>query len=125
MPSGVGLQEILLIGVLVLLLFGPKGVSGIMRDVGRWTGRLKKYRDEFTQELMAISQPEPDHAALRQAERRRIRAQCLKAMQEMPKAQRDKETREIEAHIVAQPEYQAAQRIFCFAARPEEVDTLS
>jgi 5-formyltetrahydrofolate cyclo-ligase len=125
MPSGIGLQEVLLIGLLVLLLFGPKGVSGIMRDLGRWTGKMKKYRDDFTQELMAISQPKEDPAQLKRAERRRIRGQCKKAMEEMPPEQREKESREVEARLVSLPEYQAAKRIFCFASRPEEVDTLS
>ena len=79
MISGIGFQEIILVAVLILVFFGPKGVSGIMRDLGRFVGSLKKYRDEFTRELMAISEPVVDQEEIRRNERERIQITLLNA----------------------------------------------
>ena len=126
MPNaGFGLQELVLIGVLVLLLFGPKGVAGIMRDLGRMVAKLKKYRDEFTRELMAMSEPVVTPEEHRKAERKRIRDNTIRSMKEMDTEQRQKENKDIRAHLETLPEFKAARRIFCFAALPGEIDTLS
>jgi 5-formyltetrahydrofolate cyclo-ligase len=124
MPNGIGFQEILLIALLVLLLFGPKGVAGIMRDMGRWVGKMKKYRDEFTRELMAMSEPEFTPEEMKKNERARIRKLMRKVLAEMAPEQREKETGEILSRLEALPEYGAARRVFCFAAKGNEVDTL-
>lgn len=123
MPSGIGLQEILLIGVLVLLLFGPKGVSGIMRDLGRWVGKMKRYRDEFTRELMAMSEPVFTPEEIKQNERKRIRKQIKQSLRNLDSEQREKENREIRERLFAQPQYNTAKKVFCFVSLPEEVDT--
>ena len=60
MFSAIGLQEIIFTGVVVLILFGPRGASGIMRELGKFFGTLKKHRDEFSSELMSIT----DEAAI-------------------------------------------------------------
>ncbi|OGJ98842.1 MAG: hypothetical protein A2350_21620, partial [Candidatus Raymondbacteria bacterium RifOxyB12_full_50_8] len=83
MNSGIGFQEIVLVTVLVLILFGAKGVSGIMRDLGKLFGSLKKYRDEFTRELMAITEPPHDEKKIRTTERESIRRNCLRLAKEL------------------------------------------
>jgi len=125
MADGIGLQEIILIAILVLLLFGPKGVSGIMRDLGRWTGKMKRYRDEFTRELMAMSEPVFTPEEIKQNERKRIREQCKKAMVELQPEEREKENKDIRTKLETLPEFISANRIFCFISKQEEVDTLT
>lgn len=124
MFNGIGVQEILLIGVLVLLLFGPRGVSGVMRDLGRWTGKLKRYRDDFTRELAAIEEPELTPAEIRKKERERIRRERRKAMAELPADERKNQSEEIMKRVQALDEYRNARRIMCFLSLSNEVDTL-
>jgi 5-formyltetrahydrofolate cyclo-ligase len=123
MISGIGFQEIIFIAVLILIFFGPKGVSGIMRDLGRFVGSLKKYRDEFTRELMAISEPELDEAALQKNERKRIRKVCKTAMEELEDEEREKENKAILSKITDLKAFQKAQRIFIYLSLPSEADT--
>ncbi len=55
LQTGFGFMEIMVIAAALLMLFGPKGMSGLIKDLARVVARLKRYRDEFTKELMSIS----------------------------------------------------------------------
>ncbi|MGE3250366.1 MAG: Sec-independent protein translocase protein TatB [Hyphomonadaceae bacterium] len=46
LPS-LGFQEILLLGVLALVVIGPKDLPLLMRKLGRWTARLRGMAQEF------------------------------------------------------------------------------
>jgi sec-independent protein translocase protein TatB len=46
LPS-LGFQEILLIGILALVVIGPKDLPLMLRKVGRWTARLRGMAQEF------------------------------------------------------------------------------
>lgn len=46
LPS-LGFQEILLIGVLALVVIGPKDLPLMLRKLGRWTARLRGMAQEF------------------------------------------------------------------------------
>lgn len=118
-----GFEEILLVGLLVLILFGPKGVGGIMREAGRMVGKLKKYRDEFSRELMAMSEPVRTEAEIRDTERKRIRKSCRHSLNELSPEAREKENREIRERLYALPEYGSAKRLFCYVSLPVEADT--
>ncbi|MFH0921537.1 MAG: 5-formyltetrahydrofolate cyclo-ligase [Fibrobacterota bacterium] len=121
--DSIGFQEILLIGVLVLILFGPKGMGGIMREMGRAVGKMKKYRDEFSREIMAMSEPVLTEEQIRGNERKRIRKTCRSAMDDMPAEQRTRESGEIHERLFALPEYQNARRLFCYVSLDTEADT--
>ncbi len=51
----VGFWELLVIAVVALLVAGPERLPGLVRDVGRWTARLRRYvmraKYEFEQQL--------------------------------------------------------------------------
>jgi Tat protein translocase TatB subunit len=49
---GVGLQEMLLVGLLLLVLFGPKRLPEMARDVGSFASKAKHVVDEFQAELV-------------------------------------------------------------------------
>lgn len=123
MPSGSGFEEIILIAILVLILFGPKGVAGIMRDLGKLTAKLKKYRDEFTRELMALNEPVRSEAEIRADERKRIRKTMMHAVATMPEAQRDAESLLILNQVLALDEFKNARKIFITLSLPSEVKT--
>ncbi len=48
-------QEVLLIGALVLLLFGAKKLPEFARGLGKSMGEFKKARNEFEQEIHRAS----------------------------------------------------------------------
>jgi sec-independent protein translocase protein TatB len=47
MLPGLGVTEILALGVLALLVVGPKDLPLMMRKIGRWTARLRAMAQEF------------------------------------------------------------------------------
>jgi sec-independent protein translocase protein TatB len=50
---GVGPQEIVIIGLLVLIIFGPGRLPQMARDFGRFVGEARRSIDEFKEELTA------------------------------------------------------------------------
>lgn len=53
---GVGFQEMLLVGLLLLVLFGPKRLAEMARDLGRFVNEARRSVDEFKEELMSEEQ---------------------------------------------------------------------
>ncbi|HEY3341721.1 MAG TPA: twin-arginine translocase TatA/TatE family subunit [Anaerolineae bacterium] len=54
---GIGPMELLLVAVLVLLVFGPERLPGLMRDLGRSMRSLRKYYVAFSTELQREMEP--------------------------------------------------------------------
>lgn len=50
---GVGFQEMLLVGLLLLVLFGPSKLPQMARDFGRFVNEARRSVDEFKEELMS------------------------------------------------------------------------
>ncbi len=55
---GVGFQEMLLVGLLLLVLFGPKRLPQMARDLGSFASKAQHTVDEFKAEL--VSEVEDD-----------------------------------------------------------------
>ncbi|MBL8029164.1 MAG: 5-formyltetrahydrofolate cyclo-ligase [Fibrobacteres bacterium] len=123
MINGVGFQEILLIGLLIFILFGSKGMGGVMRDLGRWSGKLKKYRDEFTGEIMKASEVQRTPEEIRRDERALIRKHTRSALKELSLENRERENKAITDAILKMDEYRNASSIFVFLSLEEEFDT--
>lgn len=49
---GVGPQELLIIGLLALLVFGPMRAAGMARDLGRFASGANRTFEEFKSELV-------------------------------------------------------------------------
>ena len=43
----IGMSEMLLLGMLALVVLGPRDLSLMMRRAGRWTGKLRAMAWEF------------------------------------------------------------------------------
>ncbi len=65
---GVGGTEIVLIGLLFLLIFGPSKLPQMARDIGKFVGEARRSIDEFKQELTV--EPDPDEKPARRRESR-------------------------------------------------------
>ena len=50
---GIGFQEMLLVGLLFLVLFGPKRLPQMARDLGTFTSKAQHVVDEFKAELVS------------------------------------------------------------------------
>jgi sec-independent protein translocase protein TatB len=44
---GIGPQELVIIGLLFLVIFGPKKLPGMAKDFGRFVNEARNYIDEF------------------------------------------------------------------------------
>ena len=57
---GIGGQEIVIIGLLVLLIFGPNALPRMARDLGRFVSEARRSIDEFKEELTAGTDEDED-----------------------------------------------------------------
>ena len=57
---GIGGQEIVIIGLLVLVIFGPNALPRMARDLGRFVSEARRSIDEFKEELTASEDDEDD-----------------------------------------------------------------
>jgi sec-independent protein translocase protein TatB len=49
---GIGGQELIIIGLLFLVIFGPSKLPQMARDLGRFVNEARRSVDEFKSELM-------------------------------------------------------------------------
>jgi Tat protein translocase TatB subunit len=57
---GIGAQEIVIIGLLFLLIFGPSKLPQIARDLGHFVNEARRSIDEFKEELTAEADDDDD-----------------------------------------------------------------
>ena len=62
---GIGGQEIVVIGLLVLVIFGPNALPRMARDLGRFVSEARRSIDEFKEELTAGADEEEDEESNR------------------------------------------------------------
>ena len=48
---GIGAQEMVIIGLLLLVIFGPGKLPGMARDVGRFVNEARRSVEEFKEDL--------------------------------------------------------------------------
>jgi sec-independent protein translocase protein TatB len=66
---GIGPQELLILGLLVLLVFGPTKASSVARDFGRFVSGARSTVEEVKSELLVSEEVnEARHAARRTVE---------------------------------------------------------
>lgn len=49
---GVSFTELIVIGVVILIVFGPERLPEVARNLGRMLGQLKRSSDEFKKEII-------------------------------------------------------------------------
>ena len=59
---GIGGQEIIIIGLLVLVIFGPNALPRMARDLGRFVSEARRSIDEFKEELTAEDDEEDEES---------------------------------------------------------------
>ena len=56
---GIGGEELVIIGLICLIIFGPSKLSSMARDAGRFAKEARRSADEFKSELMIEEVKEP------------------------------------------------------------------
>ena len=67
---GIGGQEIVIISLLFLVIFGPNALPRMARDLGRFVNEARRSIDEFKEELTAVEDDEDDGDENRRTKRR-------------------------------------------------------
>jgi Tat protein translocase TatB subunit len=67
---GIGGQEIVIIGLLFLVIFGPNALPRMARDLGRFVSEARRSIDEFKEELTAVDDDEDDGEENRRTRKR-------------------------------------------------------
>lgn len=60
MGFGIGFQEVVLIGILFLILFGPSKLPQMARDLGKFVNEARRSVEEFKSELVAGNDEDDD-----------------------------------------------------------------
>jgi TatA/E family protein of Tat protein translocase len=50
---GIGMQEMLIVGLLFLVIFGPNKLPGMSRDLGRFVKEARRLVEEFKDDLVS------------------------------------------------------------------------
>jgi sec-independent protein translocase protein TatB len=62
MGFGIGFQEVLVIAVLFLILFGPSKLPQMARDLGKFVNEARRSMEEFKSEIVAADDDEEKSA---------------------------------------------------------------
>jgi sec-independent protein translocase protein TatB len=50
---GIGMQEMVIVGLLFLVIFGPSKLPSMARDVGRFVNEVRRSVEEFKEDLVS------------------------------------------------------------------------
>ncbi len=50
---GIGMQEMVIVGLLFLVIFGPSKVPSMARDIGRFVNEARRSIEEFKEDLVS------------------------------------------------------------------------
>lgn len=71
---GVGPQELIIIGLICLIVFGPSKLTSMARDLGRFASEARRSVDEFKDEIMSeeVNEAREDLREARRSARRTV-----------------------------------------------------
>ena len=61
MGFGIGFQEVLVIAVLFLILFGPSKLPQMARDLGKFVNEARRSMEEFKSEIVAADENDEEN----------------------------------------------------------------
>ena len=62
---GIGGEELIVIGLLALVIFGPSKLPQMARDLGRFVNEARRSVDEFKDELVSANEEDEEKQAKR------------------------------------------------------------
>ncbi|MFP4521034.1 MAG: 5-formyltetrahydrofolate cyclo-ligase [Fibrobacterota bacterium] len=127
MLNGIGFSETALTVLFVLIFFGSESLPKILKDLGRFYSRLRKYYLEIRNTIMSEydkkeNKPakENAHSTLKNA-KQRIRMEILKKRNSIRPDRILQYSREISSSILALSEYSKAEVVYIYLSKDSEV----
>lgn len=66
---GIGAQEMVIVGLLFLVIFGPSKLPRMARDLGRFVNEARLQLDEFKGEIVSADEEDEEDSRLRKKAR--------------------------------------------------------
>lgn len=101
MNTGFGFTEILVVVTLVLVFFGSKEMPGFMREIAKFTAKVRRYSDRIKRELDNVArttEPNPEPFAEQISRKKELRTRCGSASNNLSSDERE----EMSARIASQ-----------------------
>ena len=126
MNMGLGFSEIALIAALVLLLFGPKELPYIFRNMARLFAKLKLYSDKIKRELdeaIKLEEPQVPYENETQKKKNALRAQYRSILENQTAAERQERSDAVWRECIATQQYRDAKTVMIYISVGTEVET--
>lgn len=106
----VGWSELLLIGIVALIVIGPKELPGALRTLGQWMGKLRRMASEFQGQFQEAMREAEMADLKKQVDDMTSQAQSYANFDPVGEVRRELEStqQEIESGIVSEPSPGAA-----------------
>ncbi|MBN1577126.1 MAG: 5-formyltetrahydrofolate cyclo-ligase [Chitinispirillaceae bacterium] len=127
MNTGFGFFEMLLIVTLVVVFFGSKELPALLREIAKFTAKLRRYSDRIKRELDDVTrslEPQPVPFAEQQAKKKELRAFYISARKKMSAAERAEKSSIICSRLMGLEQVKKATMIMVYAEMGAEVITL-
>jgi 5-formyltetrahydrofolate cyclo-ligase len=126
MNMGIGITEIMVIAGLVLVLFGPKELPHMFRDIARIFAKLKLYSDKIKRELdeaIKLEEPSVPYENETEKKKKNLRAQYRSNTEKLTAQEKIEKSDAIWKHCITTPEYQNAKTVMIYVSIGDEVAT--
>jgi len=102
--------ELLLIGVVALVVIGPKELPGVLRTLGQWTGKLRRMASEFQSQFQEAMREAEMADLKKQVDEMTSQAQSYAGFDPVADVRREFEgvQRQIESAVADQPKSEAS-----------------
>ncbi len=123
MNTGIGFFEIVVIGMLVLLLFGSKEMLRIFRQAARLISVLQQYRERFKTELEALTHSINNNGLESTGHKQLLRKHFEECRKSIEKSHRLELSQKIHSHLFSNSRFQSSGSVMVYCSKGAEVDT--
>ena len=130
MDMGIGFSEIILIGVLILVFFGPKELPRYIREAARFMAKVRQYSDKVRRELDTITETvapvvtaAPPAAPSAQSTKQELRQRFLAARKNLTPEVRAIKSAAIRGHLMDHEHFRKAGAVMIYVNMGAEVET--
>lgn len=127
MNTGLGITEMALVVILIVVFFGSKELPRLLREIGRFTAKVRRYSDHIKRELDSVAHT-GEELAVKPFEKERARKKELRALfggarKQLSEEQRQEKSTVIMQHLKASDRFAQATMIMLYADMGAEVIT--
>ncbi len=127
MNTGLGFTEMLLIVTLILLFFGSKELPFLLRDIAKFTAKVRRYSDRLKNELDEVTRsldPQPVLFAEQKEKKKELRTFYIKARNQLTPEERSLKSSIICRRLMELEEVKRSAMIMMYVQMGGEVITI-